>query len=338
MTHTEACFFRYRDAGLIRNAAIRAGKGDDILLDAYFSPDGTVNEKTLFDLASVTKITATTPLALMAIEEGRLSLDDPVCKFFPCPENKRGMRVRHLLTHTMGIGHRPLNKDGVTYDNVTDYILHIPSDLPFGQDVLYSCPGFILLGKILEQIYGKRIDALFAERVAGPLGMTDTSYLPDRSRAFVNSNIEEENVGVVNDYNCRFLGGVSGNAGLFSNVRDLTVYARVLANSGAPLLRPETFREAARNHTPGKSAARGLGFLYVTPNYRQTGGLLPPGSVGHCGHTGQSLFADPESGLYAVILTDGTVCSQRKYGCEHYDEVQQMRADLHRAVKEDLAE
>ena len=141
----------------------------------------------------------------------------------------------------------------------------------------------------------------------------------------------------MNDYNCRFLGGVAGNAGLFSCLSDVTKFVHVLLQKGKPLMGEDTFLSAVQNHTIGMSESRGLGFLYVDDRDKQTGGLFSDGSIGHCGHTGQSVFVDYRSGLYVIILSDATVATVKKYGKEHYDEVVDMRARIHKAIKQDLS-
>ena len=169
------CLDRLLDEGLISNIAVRVGRFDTVLADVYRSAGQKIDENTRFDMASVTKVMVTTPLALMALEQGAITLDTPVSAFFHDP---RGLTVRHLLTHTIGIGHKPLNLAGNTYDNIAGHILSIPADIPAGTNVMYSCPGFILLGKILEQIYGRRLDELFMERIAAPLNLTRSRFLP----------------------------------------------------------------------------------------------------------------------------------------------------------------
>ena len=143
-------------------------------------------------------------------------------------------------------------------------------------------------------------------------------------------------VGLVNDYNCRHLGGVAGNAGLFSNLSDMAIYAKLLLANGTPLFSKALFTEVTKNHTEGMTESRGLGFVYVDGRYTQTGSLFPEGSFGHCGHTGQSVFVHPGSGLYAIILSDATVSTAKKYGHERYAEVIAMRRDLHNAIKMDI--
>ena len=323
------CLDRLLDEGLVSNIAVRVGRFDTVLADVYRSADRKIDENTRFDMASVTKVMATTPLALMALEQGAFTLDTPVSAFF---RDARRLTIRHLLTHTIGIGHKPLNLAGNTYDNIADHILSIPADIPAGTDVLYSCPGFILLGKILEQIYGRRLDVLFMERIAAPLKLTRSRFLPGDDSNTVNSNVSDAEIGLVNDYNCRFLGGVAGNAGLFSCIADAEKYVRALLNGGAPLLKRETLAAAFRNYTPTMSESRALGFVYVDEKYAQTGRLFPAGSIGHCGHTGQSIFFDPKSGLYALILSDATRATVVKYGGERYDLVMDMRARIHNAL------
>ena len=342
MKHLEKCIDALIENELVQNIIVRVGRGDEILCDVKrTTQDRVLTEETLFDMASVTKIVATTSLALMAIDKGFLSVSDPVSKFFPVPDDKKEMTVKHLMTHTMGIGHKSLLKHEGGYETVQDYILNIPSDVPFGTEIRYSCPGFIVLGRILETIYGERLDVAFKKHVAEPLGMHSSGYLPDRTLDIVNANGKEEMCGVVNDYNCRHLGCVAGNAGLFSNLKDMTLFAKMLMAHGSPLFSEETFTLAARNYTENMatvktSGHRGLGYVYVNENFMQAGGLFPDGSVGHCGHTGQSVFVDPNSGLYVIILSDATLSIAKKLGKSNYEPVMQMRHDLHAAIKADL--
>lgn len=331
MKYLEQVLDEYLNNGIVSNVFIRIGQNDKVLYD---TSRGNIDEKTLFDMASVTKIMATTSLALIAIDKGLLALDASVSSFYP---TDKPLTIKNLLTHTIGIGHKALNKEGYTYHNIAEKILEISLDVPIGEWVLYSCPGYILLGKILEKIFGQRLDKAFDEWVAKPLGLTYTSFLPKDKNLCVNSNLEEDKRGVVNDYNCQFLGGVAGNAGLFSNIVDVTKYAACLLNSGAPLIGENTFQKAVENYTAfDKEESRGLGFVYVDEKYKQTGGLFATGSIGHCGHTGQSVFVDYKTGFYVIILSDATISTVKKYGCEHYNEVMQMREDLHKAIKKDL--
>ena len=311
---------------MLHHYAIRVGKGEEVLLERFFEAD----ESSRFDMASVTKIMVTTFPALMALEQGKLSLDDPISRFFPCPPEKQELTIRHLLTHTTGRGKGSICAEGVNRGNVWQEILKMPNEVPLGSEVRYSCLGFILLGRILEEVYGLRLDEIFAQYIAEPLGLKNSSFLP-KGEGIIPSNKKTEDYGKVNDYNCRYLGGIAGNAGLFSDLTDVTRYVKMLLAEGAPLIKRETFRLAAENHTQDAvGESRGLGFLYVDENYEQARDLFAPGAIGHCGHTGQSVFVDPRTGLYAILLTDATLHSSK------YDEVKAMRAAIHNGIKEEL--
>lgn len=336
MRSTNLCIKHYIEEGHLNNIAIRIGKGNCVLADIYESTEKNITDSTLFDMASVTKVMVTTMICLIAIDKKLIHLEDSVGKFFDVSEDKQKIKIKNLLTHTMGIGGKSLRTDGCNYDNVQDFVLKIPSDVPIGSETLYSCPGYILLGKILEKVFEKRLDELFCEFVAKPLGMKRTSFLPNNKNDFVNSNLLPEEIGMVNDYNCRFLGGVAGNAGLFSCIEDVSIYAEMLLNFAYPLISRETFEMAITNYTEKLSESRALGFVYVDNKYTQTGDLFPKGSIGHCGHTGQSVFVDLKSGLYVIILSDATISGVKKYGIEKYDIVMKMREEIHNTIKKDL--
>lgn len=321
----------------VDNLIVKVGLGDADIFDIKRSSCNRVlTDETLFDMASVTKIVVTTSLSLIAIEKGLLSTDDNVDRFFAVPRDKKEMKVLHLLTHTMGIGHKSVVVSGKAYADIQDYILSIPSDFPIGRGQSYSCPGFILLGRILEEIFERRLDQAFLELVAEPLGLKNSRFLPDRTLDAVNSNVKESECGMVNDYNCRYLGGVSGNAGLFSNLADMTSYAKALLGGISQICSKQVFERAITDYTPTMNESRALGFVFVDGRYQQTGGLFSHGSIGHCGHTGQSVFVDPSSGLYTVILSDATVNNVRRGGRENYEDVKKMRCEIHTAIKKEL--
>ena len=316
------------DQKAISNAFIRVGRYDDVLLEYSKSTNLALDEYTLFDMASVSKLFSVTQISLIALDRKMLALDDKVSKFYDCDEE---LEIRHLLTHTWGIGHKNLCQENNTYDNIGEYIVSIPKDFPIGSRVKYSCPGFILLGKILEKVYGDRLDVLFQKYVATPLGLTKTTYCPDvKSNTVVNANDTEEERGIVNDYNCRFLGGIAGNAGLFSCAADLQRLCQALLHYGEGLYSKETFLMAAQNYTPEMTESRGLGCVYVDSKYIRTGDLFPEGSIGHGGHTGQLLYVDYKTGLYAIILTDLTKHNK------NFKEIKYLLRGISNAIKKDI--
>ena len=328
----------------VENIIVRVGHGGEILCDVKRTvQDRVLSEETLFDMASVTKIVVTTSLALIAIDKGLLSPSDLVSKFFLVPEDKAGMTIKHLMTHTVDFSCGTLRKCGYEggYEGVENCILSVPLNKPLGSSIRYSCFSFILLGRILETIYGERLDVAFRKHVAEPLGMTMTTFLPDITLDIVNARMLAENVGIVHDPNCRRLGCVAGNAGLFSNLKDMTLFAKMLMAHGSPLFSKDTFMLAAENYTANMETTdtyghRGLGYIHVNKHFGQAAGLFPDGSIGHCGHTGQSVFVDPESGLYVIILSDATRSVEKKLGKHSYEPIVQMRRELHSAIKADL--
>ena len=343
-TNIESAILKSAETTGLKNLAIKVGRGANVLFEKYYKSEFSgekFNETTLFDIASETKVLATATIALYALDTGKIQLADPLSKYFVCGNDKKNITVKNLLTHTFGYGHKSLVRQGVTYENVAQEILDIPLDIPAGSNVLYSCPAFILLGKILEKVFEDRLDRLFDRFVAAPLSLENTCFLPKirlkSTENIVNSNLEEEKRGVVNDYNAQFLGGVAGNAGLFLNMQDMTKFVRFLQNKGKGLIGEATFEAAIKNYTPGMNESRALGFLYVDEKYAQAGGLFNTGTIGHCGHTGQSFFLDPVTGFYTIILSDATIGTERKYGREEYQKVCDMRADIHAAIRRDFA-
>lgn len=321
----------------VENIIVKVGIGDKVLYELKRSvyPD-FLTDKTLFDMASVTKIVATTSLALIAMDKGLLSPQDRVSKFFAVPPSAEELTVQHLMTHTMGANSGILMKSDGCYENIQNFILNIQRAFPIGSEVLYSCSGYILLGRIVETVLDSKLDDAFYRLVAAPLGMRSSVFLPDKNSNIVNANLLPEDKGKVNDPPCRYLGGVCGNAGLFSNMEDMTLYVKMLQAHGAPLFSEKTFELATQNYTANMSASRALGFLYVDERYPQTGDLFADGSIGHCGHTGQSVFVDPRTGFYVIVLSDATVSTVRRYGQKKYSDVIQMRHDIHAAIKADL--
>jgi len=266
---------------------------------------GDADVYTRFDMASLTKILSPTMIALKALEEGALTLEDPLTAFFETPPDKAAITVEQLMTHTGGF-----TPAFWLFDETDDpaeaaaCILRHPLEAPPDGTPRYSCMGYILLGKILEVVYGQPLDQLAKSRVFEPLGMHCTGYKPtvgNIAPTEVNEQTGEALQGVVHDENARFLGGISGNAGVFSDIGDMALFASMLASGGGGYLSGATLSLAISNHTPGYSERRGLGFCL---GGHFMGGLFPHASFGHMGFTGTSLVVDPATGLFAVLLTN----------------------------------
>ncbi|WP_300846516.1 serine hydrolase [uncultured Acetatifactor sp.] len=307
------------------SAALGIGIGDTVCVKETFgatsvTPEGIpVREDTLYDMASVSKILSTSMIALRFIAEGILDLADMLPRYFgqdAVPEDKKEISLFHLLTHTSGYpAHIPLYEKIPTPDLTVPYLLSVPLEHAPGTRVVYSCMGFILLGKMLERISGKTLDVLAREEVFSPLGMTRTGYHPlDAGTDYsANTAYTERNpltgewlIGQVHDENARFLNGVSGNAGVFSNLNDSIRFARMLAGHGVldgkTYLPRRIFDVSIQNHTPGLEENRGLGFQLAGGWHSCSGQFFPQTGFGHNGFTGPHIFVDPGSGLWTVLL------------------------------------
>lgn len=284
-------------------------------------PDG----RTIYDMASLTKVIAITTLAMMAVEDGKLALDSPVVRYLP--EFARGtgeksrVRVRDLLLHDAGLPpdpvpplwqHRGSRRDALTR------ALGANLDTVPGARFVYSDLSYITLATILERQYGKHVDALFAERVAAPLGFTRMRYLPPREWRGEIASTEIENIpgrptvalrGDVHDENAWRLGGVSGHAGLFSDADDLLrfgewVLAGSLGRSVPGALQPprELATWTVRQNEP-EGSSRALGWDTPSEN-SSAGSYMSARSFGHTGYTGTSIWVDPTRDLVIVLLTN----------------------------------
>jgi len=306
------------DQGAFPAAALAVGMGETIFQKRAY---GSCTESTIFDMASVTKIISPTMIAFRFIEEGLLRLYDCVGDFFPeAPEDKKSITIFQLMTHTGGIpAHFLLSDFTSDPEDAVKVILNHPLAQAPGGDPIYSCMGYILLGKILEQIGGMPLDQLARKFVFEPLGMAHTGYHPSGDIAPTERDPETGKLlqGVVHDENARFLNGISANAGVFSNLNDMIRFTQMLALGGklpgeSPYLSPAMLDAAIRNHTPySKGEFRGLGFNLAGSPRNFLGDLMSPQTFGHTGFTGTSIAVDPKTGLWVVLLTN-RVCPTRE--------------------------
>lgn len=320
---------RYQKEKLLEHIALRVGNREGVALE-YFS-DG-VNERTFFDVASVTKIFCTTTLFLIALDQKKVGLTDTLSNYFDCPADKAGITLYQLLTHSAGLGGR----DWASYKGEgADFILRASLAYSSGEKVQYNCEGFVLLGMILEKVYGMPLEKAFEIFVKTPLGVRETCFNIGAVENIVDANEGFSAPGTTSNPIPRALGGVAGNAGLFSNLHELTALIKLIQNHGAPLFGEETFALAAQNHTAHLNESRGLGFYYVDRRDEMMSPFFADGAIGHRGHTGQAVFCHPESGRYAVILTDATKCAHAQ-GHRDSRAVHALHRELHQVIKEQL--
>ena len=289
------------------------GKGDELLAVGCAGKlciDGPeVNLDTRYDLASLSKVLGPTMVALKMIENGKIALYDTLADFLPnVPDDKKNITIFQLMTHTAGF--RPsflLEELCETPADVLKVILEKPLDYAPGGGPAYSCMGYITLTKVLETVAGKPLNELAQEMVFDPLGMTNTGYCPtgdNIAATEIDPATGKAWVGIVHDENARFQGGVSGNAGLFSNINDLIKFCSALACGGKDLLTSVMLSKAIRCYTPGKDSHRGLGFHLAGTECNYLGDLMPDCTFGHTGFTGTSFGVDPTTGYYVILLTN----------------------------------
>ncbi|HEX2081698.1 MAG TPA: serine hydrolase [Longimicrobium sp.] len=271
-----------------------------------------VTDSTLFDLASVTKVVATTTAAMILEEEGRLDLDRAVASYLPelTDSAKQAITVRMLLTHRGGLeAFAPLYRTHRGRQQYLEQINARPLRHPPGTQTVYSDWDLILLQLIIERITGQELDAFVRDRIFAPLGMRETGFRPAFPRDRIAATERDTSRGgliwgEVHDPNAWAMGGVAGHAGLFGSARDLAVFAQMLLNGGeygtVRILRPQTLARWTAPQVAGSSRALG----WDTPSGESSAGhFFSPRSFGHTGYTGTSVWVDPERGLFVVLLT-----------------------------------
>ena len=271
---------------------------------------------TVFDCSSLTKVLATAPAVMMLVEEGQVRLNDPVRRFLPeCVEAKPAVTVRRLLTHFSGL--RPnldLDPPWTGYETgVGKACREAPVDPP-GTRFRYSDINYLLLGEIVNQLSGEPLDKFAAERIFEPLGMGHTRFRPPeewRPRIAPTEVLADGTVlrGAVHDPTTRFMGGVAGPAGVFSTADDLSRFARMMLQGGqldsTRILSPLSVATMTSSESPrGQHVRRGLGWDFDSPYSSPRGDLFPVGSYGHTGYTGTSIWIDPSTETYVILLTN----------------------------------
>lgn len=296
--------------------AAAVGRGDELFFRAIggnracFPEPLPLTEDTLFDMASLSKLMGTSMAALRLIDKGILHLNDKVRDFFENCYGKEDITIFQLMTHTSGISSFfHMWKMNIDPRDAARVILERPLSAPTGSTVIYSCMGYILLGRILEKICGESLDKIVKREVLEPLGMTDTCYCPAEGRICVFTEKKQDSDGYicghVHDENAYSIGGVSGNAGLFSTLDDCIKFASLLSRDAEGFLEKSTFDLAVTDHTEGISdSARGLGFHMFREKVYPGGINMSRGSYGHSGFTGTYLYVDRESKVYCILLSN----------------------------------
>ena len=309
----------------------------------YDESSPEVSAGTLFDLASVTKVVATTSMAMALYERGLVDLEAPVAgtvpEFGSDDPRRKLVTFRMLLAHSSGLpGYEKLFLRAFTREALLREVIAVPLEHDPGTHAEYSDIGFILLGLALEKIAGEAIDIFCQRDVFGPLGMVHTGFNPPAGRRERIPPTADDRTfrkriiqGEVQDENASVMGGVAGHAGLFSTAGDVATFAGTMLNQGRPLISASTLEIFTRRETAPANTSRALG--WDTPSQpSQSGRYFSQASFGHLGYTGTSLWIDPERNLAITLLTNRTWpdCSNQA--------IKQIRPEFHDAVFEALTQ
>ena len=313
--------------GVYPGAVLVVGRHDTILFAQGYghltwngtSPAVSV-DSTLWDVASLTKVVATTPALMLLVEQGKVVLDAPVVRYLPDfnGPGTSGITVRHLLTHTSGLrATLPLREAPDSAAALRMVLTTLPISPP-GTRMVYSDLNAILLGEIVRHVSGQTLDAFVTQAIYAPLGLDQQMLFRPPKRLvprIAPTNLWRGHpiAGVVNDPSAGKLGGVSGNAGVFATARGLARFAQFMLNEGLlpdrpRLLKKETVHQFTQVAVPARRgvSARTLGWeaLPTGEETSSAGTLFGPHSYGHTGWTGTSLWIDPDRDVFVLLLTN----------------------------------
>ena len=338
LIRAEEAIYAELQRGAFPGAALAVGRRGDIVLEEGFGNTGrgwdsspVDPDHTVFDLASLTKVVGTTTAVMVLVEDGKMGLDDRVSSYLPefTGSGKELVTVRQLLTHTAGLPAGIDVPSGLSRAEALRYVLRAPLARYPGGRAEYSDLSAVVLYAAAERAAGEPLYHLLEREVYGPLGMTSTSYVFGSEGcercAGTSRALGDAYRGRVHDPIARRMGGIAGNAGLFSTGHDLARFAAMLANGGeldgTRVLRASTIRQFSTRQIGAGSRALGW----------DTGGggaRISPAAFGHTGYTGTSIWIDPDRGTWTVLLTN------RTYDSESNNRMQTLR----RAVNDRVAE
>ncbi len=304
------------------------------------SPD--VTAETVYDLASVTKVIATTAACMILYERGLFHLDQPLVQLlseFAAQQDaaRRQVTLRMLLAHSSGLpAYVKLFQTAHNKDTLLKQALQVPLAADPGSRAEYSDIGFILLGQAIEKLTSEPLDQFCQREIFTKLNLAHTTFNPPADQKHLIPPTEYDRTfrhrlvqGEVNDENAFFMGGVAAHAGCFSSSLDVSVYAQCMLQGGSPLVKKETLEIFTRRQDLPAGSSRALG--WDTPSQpSQSGKYFSSRSYGHLGYTGTSLWIDPDRQLSVTLLTN------RTWPDRGSQSIKQFRPAFHDAVIEAL--
>ena len=308
-----------------------------------------VRSSDIFDLASITKVIATTSAVMKLFDQGKLDLDKPVVSYLPefkgeqsrYFKDKRSITIRHLLTHTSGLPpfKRYFTMDGKIQTRL-DSVFNTEPIYGLGDSTVYSDVGLITLGKLVERISGSSLDEFVDSLIFKPLGMKTTFFNPSKVKLHrilpteidANGNLVH---GYVHDENAHSLGGVTGHAGLFSTAKDLSIFSQMMLNGGlygwTRIFKSSTVELFTGRANVVEKSSRCLG--WDSPEGEASGGVfLSDSSFGHNGFTGTSLWIDPENEMVVILLTNAVHPDRKMKNPKYFEWRQRIHSAAYEAV------
>ena len=327
-------------------AVVLIFKNDKIIYEkgfghlTYNDTSAIVTKNTIYDLASLTKVIATTTATMLCYDKKLFSLDDPVSKYIPKFGNngKEDITIKNLLLHNSGLpAFIRFYKTNTDAKEVLDKIYSCKLSHKTGTETVYSDLGMIVMGKIIEKAAGKSLNDFCKENIFIPLGMTSTYFNPPDSLKYKIAPTEVDDYwrhrliwGEVHDETASLLNGVAGHAGLFSTAEDISKLINVLLNKGIferkQFIEPETIKLFTIKYSD--LSTRALGWDTKSEENSTAGDLFSMSSFGHTGFTGTSVWVDPSRNLYVIFLTN------RVYPTRENHKISEIRPELHNLIIE----
>ena len=304
----------------------------------YDDTSAAVNINTIYDIASLTKVIATTTAVMICYDKNLFSLNDPVAKYIPefAQNGKENVTVKNLLLHNSGLpAFKRFYKNYSSADEVINDIYRTPLSYETGSKTVYSDLGFIILAKIVEQVTGKRFDTFCNEEIFNPLQMNSTFFNPPDSLKYKIAPTEFDNNwrnklvwGKAHDETASLLNGVAGHAGLFSTAKDISNLLQLLLDDGTfdgnQIIKSATVKLFTTRYSD--KSTRALGWDTKSTKKSSAGNLFDITSFGHTGFTGTSVWVDPTKEVFVVFLTN------RIYPTRENKKLYEVRPLLHNAV------
>lgn len=325
-------------------AVVLVSKGGEVIYEkgfgnfTYDESSSKVSTTTIYDIASLTKVIATTTAAMICIDRNLFKLDEPVYKHIPdfSENGKENILIKNLLLHNSGLpGWKKFYDKNLDADSIIKNIYAIKPEYPAGTKAIYSDLGIIVLGKLIETVTKKRLDQFCNKEIFFPLRMNNTFFNPPDSVKYRIPPTELDNYwrnkliqGEVHDETSSLLGGVAGHAGLFSTANDLSKLCQLLLDEGKingnQFIQRETIILFTRRYS--SQSTRAFGWDTKSEIKSSAGSKFGKKSFGHTGFTGTSIWIDPERQLFVVFLTN------RVYPSRENKKIISVRPKLHDAV------